>query len=137
RYFYSNDSIKAAKEFRLSDSDYEEFIAYLEGKAYEYETDSEILLKRLKEVSKNEKYFNKLENSFTAMESELSNNKRNDLDLHKEEIKTILENEIVSRYYYQSGRAESGLANDARLLKAVELLNNPSICDSILTFVPK
>ena len=71
------------------------------------------------------------------MESELSNNKRNDLDLHKEEIKTILENEIVSRYYYQSGRAESGLANDTRLLKAVELLNNPSICDSILTFVPK
>ena len=137
RYFYSHDSIKAAKEFRLSDSDYEEFIAYLEGKAYEYETDSEILLKRLKEVSKNEKYFNKLENSFTTMESELSNNKRNDLDLHKEEIKTILENEIVSRYYYQSGRAESGLANDTRLLKAVELLNNPSICDSILTFVPK
>jgi len=135
-YYYAHDSINAAKDFRMNDSDYEEFIKYLEDKDYEYETDSQILLKRLKKTSKDEKYFDRLKDSFTEMENELANNKRSDLDLHKEEIINILENEIVSRYYYQSGRVENSLAKDIRLLKAVELLNSPTACDSILTYIP-
>ncbi|MBD78813.1 MAG: peptidase S41 [Crocinitomicaceae bacterium] len=137
KYFYSHDSIINPKEFRLTDAEYEDFIKFLDGKDYDYETNSQKLLSRLKKASKEEKYYEKLEDSFTAMDQKLANNKRNDLDLHKEEIKSILENEIVSRYYFQSGRVENQLAKDKRLLKAVELLNDSKEYNSILTFVPK
>jgi carboxyl-terminal processing protease len=42
----------------------------------------------------------------------------------KEEIKEILENEIVSRYYFQKGRIENAFAYDTDIKKASEILND-------------
>jgi carboxyl-terminal processing protease len=43
-----------------------------------------------------------------------------------------LREEIVSRYYYESGEIEASLDNDPYVKKAMEVLNDPSAYHRIL-----
>ncbi len=52
-----HDKITGAREFRLSDSDYDEFVAWVSKKQYEYTTHSEKLLDELKASAEKEKYY--------------------------------------------------------------------------------
>ena len=45
----------------------------------------------------------------------------------------LLKEEIVSRYYYQEGRAKSQLPSDSTLIKAVSVLNNLDEYHRLLT----
>ena len=47
-----------------------------------------------------------------------------DVKNHSEEIREMLEEEIVSRYYYQSGALQSNFKYDKDLKKAIEVLND-------------
>ena len=58
--------------------------------------------------------------------------KERDLDKFKEEIKMLLENEIISRYYYQKGRAIDAFRNDLFVNKAKEILENKKEYNTIL-----
>jgi carboxyl-terminal processing protease len=46
-----------------------------------------------------------------------------DLDLHRDEIQLMLEQDIVSAYYYQAGQVQVGLRNDKTLKEAERILN--------------
>ena len=58
--------------------------------------------------------------------------KERDLEKFKSEIKMLLENEIVSRYYYQKGRAENSFISDDYIKKDLEILKNKSEYNTIL-----
>ena len=66
------------------------------------------------------------------MKNKLKGDKNTDLQLHKQEIKWLLENEIVSRYYYQNGRTENSFLSDPEIKTAVRALKDPAIYTSIL-----
>ena len=53
-------------------------------------------------------------------------NKKEDLIKYKTQIKKYLEEEIVSRYYFQKGRIESSLKNDDDLKEGLRLLADQS-----------
>ena len=132
-YFRTHPSISPAKEFRLSEAEYSDFTRFLQDKKYSYTDRSEKKLEDLKKALESDRHFAKLKNEYEAMKAEMDNNKKNDLVNHRDEIREILEEEIVSRYYYEKGRTESGLKNDADLKKAIEVLNNASLYSSILS----
>ncbi|MBI3240349.1 MAG: hypothetical protein HYZ43_16140, partial [Flavobacteriia bacterium] len=46
----------------------------------------------------------------------------------------ILSNEIVSRYYYQNGRAEQAFQQDRDVNKALEVLGDKKMYNTILGF---
>ena len=48
------------------------------------------------------------------------------------EIKELIENEIVSRYYYQKGRAEHAFRDDVFVDKAKEILQDKTSYNTIL-----
>lgn len=131
-YALAHDSIVTPKKFRLTENEYQEFINYLKDKEYNYSTQSEVLLKELKEVAKEEQYFNEAESEYTAFLEKITPNKEDDLLKFKKEIKLILENEIISRYYYQDGRIEQSLNTDPDVLGAIELLKNQKQYNEIL-----
>jgi carboxyl-terminal processing protease len=58
--------------------------------------------------------------------------KERDLEKFKTEIKTLLENEIVSRYYYQKGRTLDAFRTDTALQQAIEVLKNKERYNTIL-----
>ncbi len=137
-YYLSHATIAEAKEFQLSDDEYNKFIEYLGDKKYNYSTQSEEILKELKEVAKNEKYFGGAEEEYTALLEKLTPNRKNDLIKFKLELKLLLENEIISRYYYQNGRIEQSLNTDSDVKEALLLLKDKKKYNEILdgTFVP-
>lgn len=115
------DSIPPADQFEVTDEIYEEFKSFLEGKDYAYKTDSERLLEELEEATKEEKYFDDVEEVYKTLEDKIFKSKEADLNTFSDEIKELIENEIISRYYYQKGRVESSLKYDPEVRKALEI----------------
>lgn len=128
-------SIAPADSFSLSDEEYNKFTDYVKAHNFKYTTKSDQLLKQLKEATENEKYDGDLKSSYDKIDKEMSEAKKNDLVKFKPEIKHLLEEEIVSRYYYEKGRIQSGLKGDEDMDKSIEILNNTATYDSVLTTI--
>ena len=126
-----NNAIPEVDVFTISDEEYEKFVKFLEGKDYDYTTDSEALLEKLEKAAKADKYFKSLENEYNALLNKLKHNKEEDLYTFKEEIKYILETEIATRYYYQKGKMEASLKTDPVMEKAIEVLSDKQKYDAI------
>jgi carboxyl-terminal processing protease len=62
----------------------------------------------------------------------MGDSKDNDIVRFQDEISQILESEIVTRYYYQKGSAESAIKYDQDVKKAVEILSDPLKYTAIL-----
>jgi carboxyl-terminal processing protease len=131
-YAAQKESIDSAKTFHLTDEEYAEFVRYLDGKDYQYTTDTEEDLKGLMETAKKEKYFALAEAEFRLLEDKLSQKKNKDLYLFREDIQLVLENEIVSRYYFQRGRIEATLASDVAIDEAIRVFQDMANYKGIL-----
>ncbi|MEJ6736844.1 MAG: S41 family peptidase [Flavobacteriales bacterium] len=126
------DTISSAKDFSLSDDQYENFVNYLADKDYEYTTESEDLLVALEKAAKDDKYFDDVKTEYEALKNKLNHNKKGDLYKFKDEIKFILENDIVTRYHYQLGQIEASLQHDPVLDEAIKTLKDTVLYNSIL-----
>ena len=104
-YFIKNSKAKPDPDnFNFTIDEYPDFKNYLKDKNFDYQTKSEASLKELIKDAKNEQYYNLALADFDDLESKLSHDKNKDLDLFKEEIIQFLNEEIISRYYYERGR---------------------------------
>ncbi len=131
-YRLKHEQINKPSEFMLSDNDYQEFVNYLSDKDYSYTTESEDLLAKLEETTKEEKYFENIQKEYKELKEKLSHNKKEDLFTFKDEIKRILETEIVGRYFYQKGQIEMSLKEDPNIEEAIKTLNNKELYQSVL-----
>jgi carboxyl-terminal processing protease len=131
-YRGSHPKIEPAKSFALTDADYAEFTKYLAGKNYTYSTASEKILSALKTEASKDKQYAELQPELDALKNKLASTKKNDLQVHKTEIKQILENEISSRYYFEKGRFEANFKYDRELAQAVKVLQDKPQLAAIL-----
>lgn len=136
-YRLKHENIKEAKDFSLTDNEYENFVNYLADKDYSYTTESEDLLAKLEEAAKEDKYFDDVKSEYEALKEKLTHNKKSDLYKFKSEIKHILESEIVTRYYYQKGQIEIALREDIVVEEAIKILNNKTQYSAILSGTTK
>ena len=127
-----NASIPKSEDFKLSDSQYEEFKSFALKDDFSYTTASEEALKKMKETAEKEGYFNEVKSEYEAMMLKVTPSKSRDLDKFKNEISQMLENEIVSRYYFQKGRTLNSFRYDKVLQKAKEILGNTNEYNTIL-----
>ncbi|HQT21948.1 MAG: peptidase S41 [Sphingobacteriales bacterium 17-39-43] len=125
-------SIGDAKNFRLSDAEYNDFIAFLSKRDYNYDTRVEKLLNELRDEAEKENKIGDLKPEFDALKAKVSHSKKNDLVLFKDEIRKVLESEIVSRYYFEKGRLEQNFKYDNELNEAQKVLSDKSVLASIL-----
>ena len=125
-YAQKHSSISEPSKFRISDEDYADFTNFLSDKDYDYTLESEKIIGDLEKAIKLEKHSNSVESELEQVRAKLSHNKEADLQLCKSEISYLLQEEIVSRYYFQEGRAIALLQKDSTLVKAIEVLNNPT-----------
>jgi carboxyl-terminal processing protease len=132
KYSREHASIASAMEFVITDEIYDEFIKFLQGKNYDYSTQSEKALKELKENAEKEKYFDAIKTEYEALKAKMMHDKNEDLVKFKDEIKPILKAYIAQVYYYQKGRIEASLTDDIEVKKAIEILNDKELYKSIL-----
>ncbi|MBS1782116.1 MAG: S41 family peptidase [Bacteroidetes bacterium] len=125
QYAKTHATIAPAGSFSLSDADYAVFGKWLEGKDFAYQTETEIALDSLKSIATREKTFDAIKAEYGLLQTKVAHDKKQDLIKNKEDIKRLLENEIVSRYYFFKGRIEQGLKEDKDAAKAAALLVQP------------
>ncbi|MCH2229053.1 MAG: S41 family peptidase [Crocinitomicaceae bacterium] len=131
-YYYSHPTIKNASDFELTDEEYNEFKAYVLDQDFSYSTASEEMLKKMKETAEEEGFFEDSEAEFNSLMDKVVPSKERDLEKFKSEIKSLLENEIISRYYYQKGRAKNSFKEDVFIEKSLEVLKDKKQYDTIL-----
>jgi carboxyl-terminal processing protease len=132
KYHSEHTSIKPAREFGLTEAEYQSFVKWLDDKAYDYTTQVEKDLSALEASANKEKSIGSIQEQLKALKSKLSHNKDNDLQLHKAEIKTLLEEEIVKHYYLERGMKEASFNNDAEMKAALELYKDMNRYNQLL-----
>lgn len=137
KYRIAHERIAPAKEFKLTDVEYNEFVAFLENKEYDYTTKTEKALESLRTDAKADKSIDLIGADIDALKTKIMHNKNADLINYKPEIKQFLEEEIASRYYFQNGRLEASLKDDKELAEAFAVLNDSERYTKLLTTVIK
>lgn len=127
-----NDSIVSVKKFEITEPIWEDFKNYIQNKDYDFVTRSEKTLEDFKSFSEKENYFEDIKQEYEALKNKIVHNKVADLTKYQKEIKELLRQEIIIRYYYRSGRIEAMFASDQEIIKAVEVLSDSKKYKEIL-----
>lgn len=136
-YIAKHPTIAPAKDFALTDADYEEFKARVLKADFKYDRETEKYLKDLMKLARFEGYYDDAKPEFDALAKKLSHNVAKDLDYNKQYIKRLLENDIVAAYYYQGGAIRNSLRYDKQVKEAVRLLNTPEEYKKLLRLSEK
>ncbi|HEY0656667.1 MAG TPA: S41 family peptidase [Chryseosolibacter sp.] len=113
-----------ARNFSLTDDEYQQFVAWMKDKDYAYKTYLEFGLQQLTDEAKKEKYYSEIKVQLDQIQKRIEDSKKNELMLHKDQIKMLLEEEIVSRYHLEKGGIETGFKYDQDIKKATEIVHN-------------
>ncbi|HEV7351493.1 S41 family peptidase [Telluribacter sp.] len=132
KYHYEHPTVKSARDFSLTDADYQEFVKWLKDKDYDYTTQVEKDLNDLEASAKKEQSMDLIQDQLKALKAKLSHNKENDLQLRKTEIKNLLEDEIVKHYYLEKGMKEASFSKDIEVKAALELFKDMNRYQQIL-----
>jgi len=125
-------SIAEPKEFTISDEEYDNFKKFLKEQEYVFSSNSEDMLDALEKTAEGENYLKSVEAEMEALRQKLIASKGDDITRYQKQIKNVLANEIISRYYYQNGRIKSSLSIDPDVKKALEVLHDRSLYNSVL-----
>jgi carboxyl-terminal processing protease len=120
------------KTFTLSDPEYQEFVAFMKDKDYAYKTVAENELEQFTEEAKKERYYTDIKAQLDQLTKKIADNKKNELMLNKDQIKMLIEEEIVSRFHLEKGSVESRFKYDKDVDEAVKILHNPEEYKRIL-----
>jgi carboxyl-terminal processing protease len=132
KYTREHEEIPVAGKFSLTDSEFEDFKAFIASKKFEFTTQVENELIQLKKASETEGCWEDIKQNYEALHAAIQAHKNKDLVDNKDEIKELIKLEIVSRYYYQKGRIEASLATDPDISKSIQLVNDRQTYSGIL-----
>ena len=126
QWWLAHDSIPSAYDFEVDEKLYATFRDSVRASGFTYDRGSEKALKSLKEWAEFEGYMDDAKEEFSALEAKLQHNLDKDFDNFADDIKRLLANEIVTRYYFQRGSIIQTLKDDPDLRSAREVLADPA-----------
>jgi carboxyl-terminal processing protease len=132
-YISKHPTIAAPKDFHLTDADYADFKQRVVKAGFTYDQVSKKQFQDLVKVAKFEGYYDEARAEFEALKAKLDHHDiSRDLDLHREEIQHMLEQDIISAYYFQAGQVEAALEYDKTMKEAERILNTPGEYEKLL-----
>lgn len=134
RFANEHPSIAPAGEFSLSDKDYAEFVKMVQESDFTYKKRTEDVMKLLERMARFENCYDEAKEEFEALAQKMQGDVVTDLERpkNKQEIKKLLENDIVSRYYFRRGVIQQQLRDDKDLKKALEILADTECYGNLL-----
>lgn len=128
QFVLENDSISSVADFNFTDFD--RFMQFLDKRSFQYDTDSEKMLSKMKEKSQEEGL--DIAQDIEALKFKIKSSQQGEVEKYKEVILDLIEMEIASRYYYHNGKIQMNLKNDTEIKDAVELLRDKQRYNSLL-----
>ena len=123
-YTLKHDTIAPAETFDITDQDYEEFKKLLKSRNFSYDLISVKVLKDLKEAVEFEGFNDIVKEEIASLEKKLQANLDHSLTHFEKEIRTLIADEIIHRYYGQQGRIIYNLREDTDLSEAYRILKD-------------
>lgn len=135
QYVYKHTEAPESRTFALTDDDYQQFVSWMQTKKYTYKSSLEYELEEFAGQAKKEKYYSDLKPQIDHLQTRIADSKKNELTLYKDQIKMLLEEEIVGRYHLERGSIEAGFKYDQDVRKAIDIVHNPSQYKKILSML--
>ncbi len=132
KYYYSN-TLTDWNNFEVSDAIFQEFLEFLNVKSFSYETETEKEFAEALRRSEDDGLKDGIQKSYDALMASIQEAKKTDLIAKKVEIKSLLSDEILKRYFYAEGLYDYHINHNPEILTAVETLNDASKYNRILT----
>ena len=132
QYCQNHPTIPAVKDFSITDADYAEFKKMVKDSDFKYDRQSEKRLADLKKTAQFEGYYDDAKAEFEALEKKFAHNLDREMDRQEKDLRKVMANEIVRRYYFQAGTVEEMLKDDDDTKRAIEVLGNPAEYNKIL-----
>ena len=133
RYRTTHSTIAAPEQFRLTDAEYADFIAFLKDNKFTYDRQSSNALKVLRAIAEREGYAEQAKEQLDALESIFTRNEDYDYRLWEQQIRAIIEPAILTDYYYQRGAKEYDLRTNPTVARALEILSSDATYRSLLS----
>jgi carboxyl-terminal processing protease len=132
-YIAKHPTLVSAKDFHLTDADYADFKQRVIKAGFTYDQMSKKQYEELVKAAKFEGYYDDAQAEFEALKQKLDHHDTSrDLDRHRDEIQQLLEQDIVSAYYFQAGQVEVGLRTDKAIREAERILNTDGAYQDLL-----
>ncbi len=131
-YRNTHDSVPPPPVFEMSNQEYADFVAFVDSADFSYETETKKILEKALEKSRKEGYYEEVKEPLNQLMSRVEANENAQLTKHKAIIKELLEQAIMSRYYYMKGRIQESFDRDRQLDSAQTVLKDPARYHRIL-----
>ncbi len=124
QFYYENDSIQNTQDFKITDEIYSQFSSYVVENETGCSSESVGFANNLLKSAKKEKYNSEILEKISELKTNLVLDKKEAVQLYKEQIVPILDMDISGRYYYDTGQIVSMMRYDEELREAKNLLSN-------------
>lgn len=130
QWYYKNPTVSGIPT--ISDTDYAAFKAFLKQEKITLDTETNKALKNVLETAKKEKMDAQIAAEYKQLELAIEKNQELELDKNKNQIKKLIQEELIMRYQYREGLYQFYTKENIEIEKAIALLNNPTQYKSIL-----
>lgn len=132
-YYRRNIKVAPVRSFKLTDKDFQDFVTMLGDKEIEFKSKNEALVSEIRVNAEKERNLSQIKEELDAIERKLkTHDKAKSLKENKEELISVIEPEIMSKYYFNTGRAEKMIIEDDQVKVAVNILNDQKHYKSVL-----
>ena len=132
KYCSEHPTVTNFQDFHLSAIDYQQFETWVKQQHFTYSTDLEKHTKNLVIAAKNERYYDELQNSLTALQAKIEQNHSAYLERFRTEIQQILEEEIAFHFGLNKGKSEVSLTRDKEIAEAKRILSDTGAYQKLL-----
>jgi carboxyl-terminal processing protease len=132
-YHANHPSIAPADQFTADAALLEQFKKALNKSKFSYESPVEHQVKKLLEATREQSDYADLQKNILAQSESWSTKIDREFSRNTQELKPLLEQEMIMHYYLQKGLNAWSVCRDPTILAAIELLGKPTKFASILT----
>ena len=120
-YYVKHPTISPARDFTMTDAEYNDFVSWMKAKKYNYISPVEMQLNLLTEEAKRERATKELQPQIDKLKALVAEYRKSDLTNFKDQIKGLLEEDIVAHYYFERGATEVSFKTDQDIRKSIEI----------------
>ncbi len=132
-YFYKNPTIASPETYVFEDAQFDQFISFLQEGNSNFKTKSESKFQAAFELSEKENLSEGIQSSYKALSKQLEDEKIAELNKNRENIKEVLSDEIINRYYFEKGEYQNHIEFSPFIKEAISVLENEDQYRRILT----
>ena len=132
--FYYKNQIQNVADFHFSETDYRDFLNYLHKINFSYKTKTETSLEESMLLAEKEEIDKDIKHAYNQLLNSINNAKEKALNDNSKEIKLLLTNEILKRYFYKEGRYKYNIIHNEEIKEAISILNDKDRYKKILGY---